>query len=129
MKPPALMHCTHVRHEERGIDLWHASVTKGDVDVHLNIDWLCSIAEVEKRPIARVSEGRPFSDGLRCLRGALMDKGFARGNTMTQPLIPSEEADEHAMRAAFLYAPESRAAAMRAAGWEIPEGIRALMED
>ena len=129
IRPPALIHCTRLRHEERGIDRWYAFATKGDVDVHLNIEWLCGVAEVEGRPMAMMSEGRPFSDGLCALRGVLMDKGFVCDNTVTQLLMPSEGEDEHDMRTAFLYAPKSHVAVMKEAGWEIPEGIRVLMDD
>lgn len=58
-----------------------------------------------------------------------MDKGFVCDNTVTQLLMPSEGEDEHDMRTAFLYAPKSHVAVMKEADWEIPEGIRVLMDD
>jgi hypothetical protein len=129
IKPPALIHSTRLRHDEHGIDFWYTFVTKGDVDIHLDINWLCEIAGVEKQPMVSRSEGRPFSDGLYNLRGVLMDKGFACDNTMTHLLLPSKDDDEHNMRTVFLYAPQSYVASMKEAGYEIPEGIRALMVD
>lgn len=90
---PALLHVTTYVNQMLGIKGEHAFITfSNDVDLHFDIERVCSHASISPIPRAHLTEGRPFSDGFAGLRTALTIRGFACGNTTTH-LIPAGESD------------------------------------